>query len=580
MEEANVTGVQGETQKKSKTGIQAKLVKSFLKVATIVSVPAVLAVVALIYMSSSYNNALKNYGFSQGDIGKSMAALAEARSAVRGAIGYDETDQIERMKETYEEKETAFATYIADVEQYMVTDDGKEAYAEIQKSLEGYWELSDEILAQGSTTDTEASIKAQKRVTEELDPKFDTIYTELLDLMNVNIKRGDQLQKNMVILKVILVAALVVLILIAGSFALKLGINISKAIAGPLAELKARLNHFAHGDLDSPFPEVTTEDEIAEIIISSEQMAANLNEIISDLGIILEKMANGNFAVDTAVEEKYEGKFTSLLAEVRKLIYQLNGTLNQINEATEQVSAGSNQLAQSAQDLAEGATDQAGAVQQLTATIEDITNISEKSAENTQEAADKAKASANNADRSREDMMELTAAMSRIMQTSEEIENIIVTIEDIASQTNLLSLNASIEAARAGEAGKGFAVVADQIGKLASDSAQSAVTTKELIIKALEEIRKGNQIVDSTMVTIGEVLEGMKEFSEVAHGTAQASREQADMLKQIESGIEQISMVVQSNSAASEETSAVSEELSAQATSLEEMVEAFELKQN
>ena len=92
--------------------------------------------------------------------------------------------------------------------------------------------------------------------------------------------------------------------------------------------------------------------------------------------------------------------------------------------------------------------------------------------------------------------------MDNITETSREIENIIAAIEDIASQTNLLSLNASIEAARAGEAGRGFAVVADQIGKLANDSAQSAISTKELIVKSLEEIEKGNKIVHETMETI------------------------------------------------------------------------------
>ena len=84
-------------------------------------------------------------------------------------------------------------------------------------------------------------------------------------------------------------------------------------------------------------------------------------------------------------------------------------------------------------------------------------------------------------------------AMTRINETSKNIENIISEIEDIASQTNLLSLNASIEAARAGEAGRGFAVVADQIRQLAEQSTKSAVDTRELIEGSLEEIAEGNK---------------------------------------------------------------------------------------
>ena len=194
-------------------------------------------------------------------------------------------------------------------------------------------------------------------------------------------------------------------------------------------------------------------------------------------------------------------------------------------------------------------------------------------------AANNATAAAKDAKKSREEMNQLTLAMERITATSQEIENIIAAIEDIASQTNLLSLNASIEAARAGEAGRGFAVVADQIGKLAADSAQSAVSTRELISKCLVEVEEGNHIVENTMESIGEVLANMESFAGMASGAAQASKEQVDMLKQIEAGIDQITIVVQNNSATAQETSAVSEELSAQATNLEEMVAQFELRE-
>ena len=168
--------------------------------------------------------------------------------------------------------------------------------------------------------------------------------------------------------------------------------------------------------------------------------------------------------------------------------------------------------------------------------------------------------------------------MERITATSHEIEDIIAAIEDIASQTNLLSLNASIEAARAGEAGRGFAVVADQIGKLAADSAQSAVTTRDLISKCLTEVQAGNRIVENTIESIGTVLANMESFAGMASGAAEASKEQVEMLKQVEAGMDQITLVVQSNSATAQETSAVSEELSAQATGLDEMIEKFELK--
>lgn len=175
-------------------------------------------------------------------------------------------------------------------------------------------------------------------------------------------------------------------------------------------------------------------------------------------------------------------------------------------------------------------------------------------------------------------MADLMRAMESIKDTSQEINNIIVDIEDIASQTNLLSLNAAIEAARAGEAGKGFAVVAEQIRKLAEDSAQSAVKTKQLIEASLAEISKGNDITEETADSMNKVMD---ELDNILMGVGEirtASDKQAVSVKEIEKGVEQISRVVTANSATAEQTSATSEQLSAQAITLNGEVEQFSLR--
>ncbi len=560
-------------------GIREQLTQSFTKVIVFLSLAAVVAIIALLFMSSRYEHALKYYGFSQGDVGKSMAAFSEARSSLRAAIGYEEQEEIDELVVVYETKKEAFAEYMVDVEASIVTDAGQEAYDNIQSALEDYWALSDDIIKEGAVTDSAASIDAQRRAFEELAPAYEEVYNALLDLMNVNVTKGDETYSMMNVLKIVMVIVMIVIVAGAAAIATRIAQKIADGIQKPLKALSQRMDSFSHGDLDSPFPEVERKDEIYSTLQASKAMADTLKAIITEMGELLDEMANGNFDVHTKIEERYEGQFFALLGGLRKLNRQLDGTLRQISEASEQVMAGSGQLAESAQDLAEGATDQAAAIEELTATVENVTSISEDSAESATEAAKSTKASAENAMKGRESMNELTGAMERIMQTSKEIENIIVTIEDIASQTNLLSLNASIEAARAGEAGKGFAVVADQIGKLANDSAGSAVMTKELIGKALEEINRGNQIAETTREAIGDILASMEEFAETASAIAGSSSEQANMLKEIEHGIEQISTVVESNSAASEETSAVSEELSAQATSLKEMVDFFKLRE-
>lgn len=169
--------------------------------------------------------------------------------------------------------------------------------------------------------------------------------------------------------------------------------------------------------------------------------------------------------------------------------------------------------------------------------------------------------------------------MQRISESSMKIENIISELEDIASQTNLLSLNASIEAARAGEAGKGFAVVADQIRKLAEQSAASAVSTRELIQGSIHDVEDGNKAVALVSETLDEVIKGINAIADTSKSLSESSQSQATAMEQAEQGVNQISEVVQSNSAMAQETSATSEELSAQAETLDNLVKQFKLRE-
>lgn len=559
--------------------IRERLSKSYLQVIFIASISAIVGIIALLVMTRMYNNALNNYGFSQGDIGEAMTAFSGARSEVRAAVGYMDEDIISDAKDTYYTRKDSFQQYLDDIESSMVTQAGKDAYNQIVKDLDGYWDLSDQLIEEGSTTDQEISKKVQRREADELGPAYQVVYNDLKNLMNIYVQKGDQIESVLAVMEIIAVIVMIAVIILSILSGRRFGNQIADGISKPLQQISERLKTFAEGDLDSEFPEHDAKDEVAEMIETARKMADNLNVIISDSGKLLNEMADGNFAVATEHEERYTGKFNDLLVGIRNMNRKIDESLRQVEETAEQVSLGSGNMAEAAQSLAEGATEQAGAVEELQATIADITANVEHTAENLQKSHADARKYADDADHSREQMHAMVEAMQRISESSMKIENIISELEDIASQTNLLSLNASIEAARAGEAGKGFAVVADQIRKLAEQSAASAVSTRELIEGSIHDVEEGNKAVALVSETLDEVIKGINDIADTSKSLSENSQSQATAMEQAEQGVNQISEVVQSNSAMAQETSATSEELSAQAETLDNLVRQFTLRE-
>lgn len=353
--------------------------------------------------------------------------------------------------------------------------------------------------------------------------------------------------------------------------------GIAAGIGNPIRLCAERLTLLAQGDVHSQIPLIESNDETGILAKSTRDIVESMTAVIQDISNVLGHMGEGDFTVRAQAEEYYIGDFSDILTAEKNIIHKLSSTMTDIRDTADQVSLGASQLAESSQSLAEGATDQAGSVQELLAAVTDVTQRVMENSQDADTASRSARQMGEEARQSTGQMRQMEQAMRRINDKSDEIANIISSIEEIASETNLLSLNASIEAARAGEAGRGFAVVAREISTLANQSAEAVVNTRELIEDTIREVHSGDEIVKVTSSTLQDLIDGLEKVVKAIESVGEASKEQADMISRLNMGIEQISGVIQSNSAAAQESSATSDELSAQASELNDLVGQFKV---
>ena len=320
------------------------------------------------------------------------------------------------------------------------------------------------------------------------------------------------------------------------------------------------------------------QDEIGQIAKSMEKVVERIRSIIQDLAGKLEQIAKGNFSFEFWNTQLYNGEYEPLLNSLYDILDDLNVTMGEIQNSSHMVNSSAMQVSGSAQSLSQGATEQASSIEELSATMNDISVKIKETAEMSQHASGLSKETGSAVGTSNQKMNEMSRAMQDITEKSQEISKIIKTIDDIAFQTNILSLNAAIEAARAGAAGKGFAVVADEVGNLAQKSAKAAQNTSSLIEETIEAVNKGARITEETAESLSVVSQKTEKINGIITSISSASEEEAEGIKQLTTGLDQISSVVQSNTATAEESAAASQELSGQADRLNRLLEKFQLR--
>ena len=452
---------------------------------------------------------------------------------------------------------------------------GQDDYEVANAAWKKYRGASDEILQLSREGKQQEASKLMTGEVYEDYKSFSKKLTILRDKFQVELDQAKTMANvcTVIIFIVIVAAGLAIAVVTT-----MIGKIITNSITEPVKQIDAAVASLRKGELSNvEMLTYESEDELGDTIRNLKEAMGILADYVREISVEVKAIAQGDLTRNGDDITDFLGDFSELKTSLLYILKRFNSTLTEISNLAEQVSSNSSEVENASKSLADGATEQAGVIEELNATIDTVVDMAEDTAKETQNASARVKASANKANEEKEKMNELLTEMEHITEISKEIGNIITDIEDIASQTNLLSLNASIEAARAGEAGKGFAVVADQIGKLAADSAKSAVNTRDLIDKTLVEIEKGNTITRTTADAFNQIITDMESFAELAENTMEKANSQAESLEQIGQGIEQLSGVVQGNAASSEENTAISVNLAEGAAKMHDRVNIFKL---
>lgn len=452
---------------------------------------------------------------------------------------------------------------------------GQDDYEVANAAWEKYRGASDEILQLSREGKQQEASKLMTGEVYEDYKSFSKKLTILCDKFQVELDQAKTMANVCTVIIFIVIVAAGLAIAVVTTL---IGKIITNSITEPVKQIDAAVASLRKGELSNvEMLTYESEDEFGDTIRNLKEAMGILADYVSEISVEVKAIAQGDLTRNGDDITDFLGDFSELKTSLLYILKRFNSTLTEISNLAEQVSSNSSEVENASKSLADGATEQAGVIEELNATIDTVVDMAEDTAKETQNASARVKASANKANEEKEKMNELLTEMEHITEISKEIGNIITDIEDIASQTNLLSLNASIEAARAGEAGKGFAVVADQIGKLAADSAKSAVNTRDLIDKTLVEIEKGNTITRTTADAFNQIITDMESFAELAENTMEKANSQAESLEQIGQGIEQLSGVVQGNAASSEENTAISINLAEGAAKMHDRVNIFKL---
>lgn len=548
--------------------IARKLLTGFSAMVIIALIIGVMGIYGMIQINNMDTYLYENQTVPIKNLSNAIISLYKIRMNTREAVIYSgDKEAVEKLKQNYFLEKERFLTESEEYKKSIVNKDTMDLFVQANKLFEESFDpVIQKCLEQALSGNTEGILDILDEATGIIQQIFDN-YDKILENRMESAKRtSDSNGTTALILTIILL----VVSIVGAIAAMLLGLRISRIISKPIEQVVKAAKEISKGRVDVEIVGIDSKDETGQLAKAFMEMVEGIQKQVS----VAELISAGDFTQQVPLRSEEDVLGLALL----KIEKDLSETLNAISEASNQVNAGAEQIADAAQSLASGAAEQAATVEELNASIENVAEQAEQNAINVRKAAEYVSQSEESIQNGNEHMQSLNGAMDEISKASRRIFDITKMIEEIAAQTNLLSLNAAIEVARAGDAGKGFAVVASEVRDLATQSADAAKQTAELIQKSVDTVAEGEKLAAETLQILNTVAQQSQLVGDAIRDIEIASTEQAATIEQINEGITQVSAVVQTNAATAEESSASSEELAAQAQTLKNEIGRFKLQ--